>query len=94
MFLGFGDQGAVAVGKGKGKKGKKELVDYVVEYAKSNRAACVACSEKIPKEEIRISKKIYDSEIARKYGPTDSWYHVQCFKEKRDEVNSKHKHLL
>ena len=80
--------------KGKGKKGKKELVDYVVEYAKSNRAACVACSEKIPKEEIRISKKIYDSEIARKYGPTDSWYHVQCFKEKRDEVNSKHKHSL
>lgn len=82
----FGDQGAVAVSKGKGKKGKKELVDYVVDYAKSNRAACVACSEKIPKEEIRISKKIYDSEIARKYGPTDSWYHVQCFKEKRDEL--------
>ena len=70
-FLGLGDQGPVTVSKGKGKKGKKELVDYVIEYAKSSRSSCVGCSEKITKSEIRISKKIYDSEIARKYGPTD-----------------------
>jgi len=71
FFLGLGDQGPVTVSKGKGKKRKKELVDYVIEYAKSSRSSCAGCSEKIPKSEIRISKKIYDSEIARKYGPTD-----------------------
>lgn len=49
IYKGFGEQGgAVAVTKGKG-KGKKELVDFVVQYAKSGRAACAHCSEKILK---------------------------------------------
>ena len=51
IYKGLGEQGgAVAVTKGKGKgKGKKELVDFVVQYAKSGRAACAHCSEKILK---------------------------------------------
>ena len=35
---------------------------------------------------IRISKKSYDSDNARKYGPQDLWHHVHCFKSKREEL--------
>jgi len=78
-------------GRGKGSKsgksaGGKKLLDFSIQYAKSCRAACRGCLEKILKDEIRISKKSYDGENAMKYGPQDLWHHVNCFIEKREEL--------
>lgn len=74
------------------KKGKKRgkgadvSSDFSIEYAKSSRAMCRGCEEKILKEEIRISKKDFESEEARRYGGLDRWYHLQCFVKLRKEL--------
>ncbi|XP_064103766.1 poly [ADP-ribose] polymerase 1-like [Macrobrachium nipponense] len=76
---------------GKGSKGSKKkgsvpgAGDYTVEYAKSGRAKCRLCDDKINKDEVRISKKEYDSDRAKMYGPVDMWHHVDCFVKKREE---------
>ncbi|KAK7070987.1 Poly [ADP-ribose] polymerase 1 [Halocaridina rubra] len=84
--------GSLPVGGGAGKKSKKNgvaiggLKDYTVEYAKSNRAKCRLCEDKINKDEVRISKKDYDNERAKMYGPQDMWHHVDCFLKRRVEL--------
>lgn len=86
------NDGTIAVVPSKKGKGKKDKVvehfsDYVIEYAKSGRAACRGCLEKIAKDEIRISKKGYDTKGGMRHGHMlDMWYHVKCFKERRDEL--------
>ena len=37
-------------------------------------------------DELRLSKKEYDSQRAKMYGPQDLWHHVDCFVDKRDEL--------
>ena len=37
-------------------------------------------------DEVRISKKDYESERAKRYGPQDEWYHVDCFVKERDDL--------
>ncbi|KAJ9595723.1 hypothetical protein L9F63_013086 [Diploptera punctata] len=78
-------------GKGKGKGNKRSadvanLKDFTVEYAKSNRSMCRGCNQMIMKDEVRISKKDYESERAKMYGGHDSWHHVDCFAKLRDEL--------
>jgi len=80
-------------GKGKGKgKGKVEVVDgtvikdYRTEYAKSGASTCRSCEEKIPKGEVRIAKKDFDDEKAKRYGPMDRWHHAKCFGENRETL--------
>ncbi|KAG8225244.1 hypothetical protein J437_LFUL008781, partial [Ladona fulva] len=75
------------------KKGKKrpaakndKLRDFCVEYAKSSRATCIVCGEKLIKDEIRVSKKDYESEKAKRFGGFDRWHHVACFVSKRVEL--------
>ncbi|RZF40692.1 hypothetical protein LSTR_LSTR007983 [Laodelphax striatellus] len=82
--------------KGKGKKaatkrGKQtaatnELKDFLVEYAKSSRATCKGCDEKIVKEEVRISKKEYESNEAKRFGGIPQWHHPECFTKLRAEL--------
>ncbi|XP_011692295.1 PREDICTED: poly [ADP-ribose] polymerase-like [Wasmannia auropunctata] len=63
------------------------LADFRVEYAKSGRATCVGCHEKIIKGETRIGKKDYDAEQAMRFnGFVDRWYHVECFAQLRDAL--------
>lgn len=86
-----GGGGAAAPSSGKkGKKGKGgdagAFKDYTMEYAKSGRAMCRGCENKILKGEVRISKKDFDDERARMYGPVDRWHHVDCFVKKRAEL--------
>jgi poly [ADP-ribose] polymerase 1 len=57
-------------GKGKGKKRKVDdpgtslaIKDYGVEYAVSGRAQCAGCQLKIMKDEIRVKKTVYDTEV-------------------------------
>lgn len=97
--LDSGSSGSVvdAPTKSKGKSRKRtastdpslpaDINDYVVEYAKSSRAKCKVCEENIQKNEVRISKKDFESETAKKYGPVDRWHHLKCFLLARDELN-------
>lgn len=34
---------------------------------------------------MRLSKKGFDTDAARMYGPVDQWHHLECFKLKREE---------
>ncbi|XP_046383121.1 poly [ADP-ribose] polymerase [Ischnura elegans] len=71
------------------KKGKKraaandKLKDFSVEYAKSSRATCIVCGEKLIKDEIRVSKKDFEDEKAKRFGGFDRWHHVACFASNR-----------
>lgn len=83
--LRFEDQKKIKDGVGKAsngtpaKGGKKVKNDFSIEYAKSSRAACKECLEKIQKGVIRISKLITDSPEAHRFGPMPGWRHVDCF---------------
>lgn len=73
----------------KGKKGKKRaaeseatsaaLNDFGVEYSSSSRAVCVGCENKIMKDDIRVKKVVYDTEVGMKFGGQAKWHHLNCF---------------
>lgn len=41
------------------------LSDFGVEYSKSGRAQCVGCRNKIMKEELRVKKTVYHTEVGK-----------------------------
>lgn len=73
----------------KGKKGKKRaaepdasevaLRDFGIEYSVSSRAECVGCQNKIMKEDIRVKRVVYDTEVGMKFGGQPFWHHLNCF---------------
>ncbi|XP_053691962.1 poly [ADP-ribose] polymerase [Sabethes cyaneus] len=75
---------------GKGKKRSAEqtmaLKDYGVEYASSGRAMCRGCEIKILKDEPRIKKVDYTTEVGMKYGGQALWHHIECFAQLRSEL--------
>ncbi|XP_037804095.1 poly [ADP-ribose] polymerase-like [Penaeus monodon] len=75
------DAGGKGGKKGKG-KAKGGANDFTAEYAKSGRAVCRGCDEKILKDQVRISKKEFDSERAQNYGPVDLWLMLTAFVKK------------
>ncbi|XP_055640621.1 poly [ADP-ribose] polymerase [Toxorhynchites rutilus septentrionalis] len=81
---------APPTGKGKGKKRTAEqsmaLKDFGVEYAASGRALCRGCEIKILKDEIRIKKIDYTTEVGMKYGGQPLWHHAECFAKLRSEL--------
>uniref|UniRef100_A0A1Y1KWX6 Poly [ADP-ribose] polymerase n=1 Tax=Photinus pyralis TaxID=7054 RepID=A0A1Y1KWX6_PHOPY len=84
---------AVIVPDKKGKKRagqtavkKEALKDFLIEYSKSGRAACRGCEQKIMKDEIRVSKKDFESDVGRRYGGQDKWHHLTCFAKIRSEL--------
>lgn len=90
--LGGGIVEAAPTGKGKG-KGKKRsaeqsnaLKDFGVEYAASGRAVCRGCEIKILKDEVRIKKVDYTTEVGMKYGGQALWHHAECFAKLRSEL--------
>lgn len=87
----LGNGGVVAAGvSGKGKKRSKTenaaVKDFGVEYAKSARAACKGCELKISKDEVRIRKTVFDTEVGMKYGGQALWHHTTCFAQLRGEL--------
>lgn len=74
---------AATTGKGKGKKRSAAenlaLKDFGVEYAASARAMCRGCEIKIMKDEVRIKKIDYTTEVGVKYGGQPLWHHAECF---------------
>ncbi|CAF4214921.1 unnamed protein product, partial [Rotaria sordida] len=59
---------------------------FTVEYAKSNRSTCHGCDTSIDKDTLRLSRKNYTSKRSRRYGPTDEWYHVDCFNQMKKDL--------
>uniref|UniRef100_A0A182VQR6 Poly [ADP-ribose] polymerase n=1 Tax=Anopheles minimus TaxID=112268 RepID=A0A182VQR6_9DIPT len=76
--------------KGKGKKRTaaeaQSLKDYGVEYASSGRAMCRGCELKVLKDEVRIKKVVYDTEVGMKYGGQALWHHAECFAKIRSDL--------
>lgn len=70
----------------KRKSVKKKNEDFAIQYAKSSRSECKGCGEKIIKGDIRISKKDYESDEARRFGGLDKWHHVECFVKLRNDL--------
>lgn len=35
---------------------------------------------------MRLSRKDFESQRSKMYGPQNLWYHLDCFVEKRDEI--------
>lgn len=68
---------------GKGKKREASnmgpLSDFGVEYAVSGRAQCVGCRNKIMKDELRVKKIVYHTEVGMKFGGQAFWHHLNCF---------------
>lgn len=60
--------------------------DYGIEYAKSGRAECRGCENKILKDELRVKKVSFDSEVGMKYGGQALWHHLDCFVKLRTEL--------
>ncbi|XP_030371333.1 poly [ADP-ribose] polymerase [Scaptodrosophila lebanonensis] len=60
--------------------------DFGIEYAKSGRAACRGCEQTISKNEVRVRKTVYDTEVGMKYGGQALWHHLDCFAQMRSEL--------
>lgn len=60
--------------------------DFGIEYAKSGRAECRGCQMKILKDEVRVKKVSFDSEVGMKYGGQALWHHLDCFEKLRTEL--------
>ncbi|CAM4807466.1 unnamed protein product [Rotaria magnacalcarata] len=58
--------------------------NFSAEYARSNRSTCHGCNDRIEKDLVRLSRKVSTSHTSVL---TDQWYHVDCFKEQKDELN-------
>jgi poly [ADP-ribose] polymerase len=98
----IGDLGGILLPepKKKGKKRKadepstssasaKKLIanDFGVEYSKSSRATCVGCGSLIMKEQIRVKKMDYDTEVGQKFGGQPLWHHLECFNQVKADYN-------
>ncbi|KAL7740196.1 hypothetical protein ACLKA6_003902 [Drosophila palustris] len=73
-------------GKKRSKQEQQAIKDFGIEYAKSGRAACRGCELKINKDEVRVSKTVYDTEVGMKYGGQKLWHHLECFAKLRSDV--------
>ncbi|XP_067616114.1 poly [ADP-ribose] polymerase isoform X1 [Eurosta solidaginis] len=62
------------------------LKDFGIEYSKSSRATCRGCEQKIIKDQVRVRKTVFDTEIGMKYGGQPLWHHVECFAQLRSEL--------
>lgn len=62
------------------------MKDFGVEYAKSGRAACCGCQQKIARDDLRIKKVVFDTEVGMKYGGQPLWHHVDCFVQLRNDL--------
>lgn len=56
-----------------------DITNFGIEYATSNDDNCFFCKEQILRNEIRIKKTVYDTDIAARFGKEILWNHMHCF---------------
>lgn len=71
----------------KRKMANARLKDFAVEYAKSGRAACAGCGNKIVKDTVRVIFTSFETDIGKRYGGQAFSHHPECFNEIRDRYN-------
>ncbi|KAH8234048.1 hypothetical protein KR032_007804 [Drosophila birchii] len=76
----------VQSGKKRLKADSVALKDFGVEYAKSGRSSCRGCEQRICKDQVRVRKTVYDTEVGMKYGGQPLWHHLECFAQLRTEL--------
>lgn len=60
------------------------IENFGIEYSTSNDDKCFVCKEQLSRNEIRIKKNVYDSEVAEQFGKEILWNHMDCFVQNRD----------
>lgn len=55
------------------------LSNYGIEYSTSNIDKCSVCKEEILRNEIRIKKIVFDTDISKTFGKEILWNHLHCF---------------
>lgn len=60
------------------------IANFEIEYSRSNDDPCFVCNDEITRNEIRIKKVVFDTEIARQFGREIRWNHLECFVMQRD----------
>ncbi|XP_037719414.1 uncharacterized protein LOC119553225 isoform X2 [Drosophila subpulchrella] len=73
-------------GKKRSKSANLVRKDFGIEYAKSSRSTCRGCEQKINKDQVRLRKTVYDTEVGMKYGGQPLWHHLDCFAQLRSEL--------
>lgn len=66
---------------------KTRLKDFGVEYAKSGRAACAGCGDKIVKNAVRVIFTSFETDVGKRYGGQNFSHHPECFYEIRERYN-------
>lgn len=61
-----------------------DITNYGIEYSTSNDDYCFVCKEQIFRNELRIKKTVYDSDVAAQFGKEILWNHMHCFVIQRD----------
>lgn len=61
-----------------------DITNFSIEYSTTNDQPCFVCSENIFRNEIRIKKIVFDSDLAVRFGKEIRWNHLHCFIERRD----------
>nr|XP_036678517.1 poly [ADP-ribose] polymerase isoform X6 [Drosophila suzukii] len=81
-------EGVIHAKSGKKRSKSAYLVrkDFGIEYAKSSRSTCRGCEQKINKDQVRLRKTVYDTEVGMKYGGQPLWHHLDCFAQMRSEL--------
>ncbi|XP_036344339.1 poly [ADP-ribose] polymerase-like, partial [Rhagoletis pomonella] len=85
---GFTESAGTSTKKGKKRNAKENIAtkDFGIEYAKSGRAVCRGCDQKILKDQVRVRKTVYDTEVGMKYGGQALWHHAECFAQLRSDL--------
>lgn len=60
------------------------ITSFGIEYSRSNDDPCYICKDRILRNEVRIKKEAFDTEIARQFGKEIQWSHLECFVINRD----------
>ncbi|XP_041673808.1 poly [ADP-ribose] polymerase-like isoform X2 [Drosophila eugracilis] len=73
-------------GNKRSKSSNLAVKDFGIEYAKSSRSTCRGCEQKIMKDEVRLRKTVYDTEVGMRYGGQPLWHHLACFAQLRSDL--------
>jgi poly [ADP-ribose] polymerase 1 len=66
------------------KPNETDPLSYAVKYSSSSEDFCTFCDELIDRNEIRIKKIAFNTEVGIKFDKEIFWHHLHCFVFQRD----------